>query len=82
MVMLILKYKKLEKLIILSPRQCNKFKVYKKQTNFDINKYICKECKSIKVNCEHCSSGVRFSGLRAPYNETIFSYKFPQKILL
>ena len=43
----------------------NKCKLYKSQLYFDINKYTCKDCNAIQVNCEYCSSSVRFSGLRA-----------------
>ena len=37
----------------------------KQITSFDKKKSICKECSSKKVNCEYCSSIIRFSGLKS-----------------
>ena len=45
----------------LTRRQCNKCKVYKSQTSFDVNKCTSKECNANQVNCPYCSPSVRFS---------------------
>ena len=49
----------------LTSRQCNKSKIYKSQIKFDVNKYICKDCNAVKLNCPYSSSSVRLSAMRA-----------------
>ena len=44
---------------------CNRCRVIKQITCFDIKKAICKECISTKVKCEYCPSIINLSGLKS-----------------
>ena len=46
-------------------RSCNKCNSVKPLTDFDENKYTCRNCTSAKVNCLYCPSVVRYDGIRA-----------------
>ena len=50
--------------IDLTNKVCNRCGVAKQITSFDKKKAICKECNSIKVRCEYCSSIISFSGIK------------------
>ena len=46
-------------------RNCNKCNSVKSLTDFDENKYTCRNCTSAKVNCLYCPSVVRYDGISA-----------------
>ena len=46
-------------------RCCNKCNYIKPLNNFDEGKYTSRSCTSAKVNCPHCTSVVRYDGIRA-----------------
>ena len=46
-------------------RSCNKCNYKKPLTDFDESNYTCRSCTSAKINCPHCTSVVRYDGIRA-----------------
>ena len=59
-------------------RNCTKCNSVKPLTDFDENKYTCRDCTLAKVNCLYCYSVLRYDGKRAHVQKQHPDVKLPR----